>query len=122
MAVGGCGDAGGVSHAGSGASSSAKHAGAVGQSATGPGQLAQAEAICTRRNRELVATTRPGASLNEILATAARRAAIQRKALSELERINPPAKVAQDWNNARGAKPIHFLWRSGHGRNDMSFR
>jgi hypothetical protein len=30
-------------------------------------------------------------------------------------------KVAQDWNNASGAEPVDFLWRPGHGRNDISF-
>ena len=31
-------------------------------------------------------------------------------------------EIAQDWNSARGAKPVDFLWRPGPGRNDMSFR
>ena len=30
-------------------------------------------------------------------------------------------EVAQDWSNASGAKPVDFLRRPGHSRNDMSF-
>jgi hypothetical protein len=103
LAAGGCGGAGEVTHADSSATSSAKPAATVSQPAASAGQLARAAAICTRRNRELVAATRPGASLNEILATAPRRAAIERKALTELERISPPAKIAQEWKTILAA-------------------
>ncbi len=59
--------------------------------------IAQANAICTRRNRELTATTRPGASLPQILRATPRRAGIERKALGELVHLTPPAAVAGDW-------------------------
>jgi hypothetical protein len=58
---------------------------------------AQANAICAQRNRELKATTPPGASLREILGATSRRATIEHKALSELIRLTPPPKLASDW-------------------------
>jgi hypothetical protein len=57
----------------------------------------QADAICARRNRELKATTPPGASLREILGATSQRAAIEKKALSELIRLTPPSKLAGEW-------------------------
>ena len=59
--------------------------------------IAQANAICARRNRELSATTPPGMSLREIVGTTPRRAAIERSALSQLIRLRPPASIASAW-------------------------
>ncbi len=58
---------------------------------------AQANAICAQRNRELQAVTPAGASLREIVRGASEEAAIERTALTKLERLTPPANVADDW-------------------------
>jgi hypothetical protein len=59
--------------------------------------IAEANAICAQRNTELKATIHPGASLRTILAATSRRAAIERKALSELTRLVPPKVIAAEW-------------------------
>lgn len=59
--------------------------------------VAQANAICAQRNRELRAITPRGASLSEIVAAAPRRGAIERTALSKLVRLSPPAALAGEW-------------------------
>jgi len=59
--------------------------------------VAQANAVCARRNRELKAVTPPGTSLSGILAAASRRGAIERTALSRLVRLSPPAALAGEW-------------------------
>jgi hypothetical protein len=73
------------------------------QSAAGSTPVVRAEAICARRNRELSAIARPGASLVEIVGSATRRAAIPRRSLSELERISPPTSIAADWKTILAA-------------------
>jgi hypothetical protein len=62
-----------------------------------PNAIAQANAICARRNRELAKSTPPGASLREIVGSASRRAKIQRAALAELQTLTPPGAVAREW-------------------------
>ena len=63
----------------------------------------QANAICARRNRELKATVPPHASLPKVVASAAGRAAIERRALSELDGLVPPASTAGAWKAAKAA-------------------
>jgi hypothetical protein len=63
----------------------------------------QANAICARRNRELKATVPPHASLPKVVASAAGRAAIERRALSELNELVPPASTAGAWKAAKAA-------------------
>lgn len=59
--------------------------------------VAQANAICAQRNSELKAAAKRGAKLQEIVASAPRRAEIERAALEKLRRLTPPPAVARDW-------------------------
>ena len=67
------------------------------QPVSGASVIAQANATCAQRNRELKAATVPGASLSQIAASAPRRAAIERAALSKLVRLTPPSALAGEW-------------------------
>jgi hypothetical protein len=64
------------------------------QSAAAPSALAAAEAICARRSKELAGIPLAGANLPAVAAAARRHAAIQQRALSELEQLTPPGKDA----------------------------
>lgn len=56
----------------------------------------QANAICTRRNRELAGTPVSG-GLSTIASAATRRTEIERRALEELGKLTPPTHVAGEW-------------------------
>jgi hypothetical protein len=80
--------------AGSAPLTSSSTAGAATIPAGSSNVIATANAICARRNRELVAVTDVRTALPAIAATARKRAAIERLALTELERLMPPASIA----------------------------
>ena len=63
----------------------------------------RANAICARRNSELKATIPAHASLPKIVASAAGRAAIERRALGELNGLAPPAHMSGAWRAAIAA-------------------
>lgn len=65
---------------------------------TKPDGFASADAICARRNRELVGISKAGASVRAILAKAPQSVAIQKRALEELHGLVPPQRVARDWH------------------------
>jgi hypothetical protein len=74
---------------------------------------AQANAICTRRNRELAGVPIKQPSLPALAKAATRRAEIERRALSELGELTPPAKVAGKWRKviANSTKTLQELVR-----------
>jgi hypothetical protein len=57
----------------------------------------RADAICVRRNRELKGAPLAGAGMAATASDAARRAAIEQRALAELSALSPPAGVAAQW-------------------------
>jgi hypothetical protein len=57
----------------------------------------RADAICGRRNRELVAATSKTPSLPGVAKVGRRRIAIERAELAELGKLSPPAAIARDW-------------------------
>jgi hypothetical protein len=64
-----------------------------GAQAVEPGPLADADAICVRRNGELSGLSAQGAN-QQTPAAASRRAAIERRALAELAALHAPASTA----------------------------
>ncbi len=85
--------------------SSSTPAGASGQStgqatSSATSSLATAaDAICARRDAEVVglASAKSIADLAKVASTASRRAAIEQRALGELQRLTPPTGVAREW-------------------------
>jgi hypothetical protein len=59
--------------------------------------VAQADAICTRRNHELTSVPIGGGALAATASAASRRGAIEQRALTELGKLTPPASAANDW-------------------------
>ncbi|HXP36384.1 MAG TPA: hypothetical protein VN817_01340 [Solirubrobacteraceae bacterium] len=57
----------------------------------------QADAICARRNKELAAVPISDGALAATASTATRRGAIERRALTELGKLTPPASAAGNW-------------------------
>ena len=62
--------------------------------ASGQAAVAAANAICTRRNRELLPLAYTSKSLHAVAAAARKRAAVEQRALGELERLTPPPAIA----------------------------
>lgn len=58
--------------------------------------IAKADAICRRVNGELTAAP-PGFAISQIARSAPRNAALEERAIAELNRIRPPAALARDW-------------------------
>jgi hypothetical protein len=65
--------------------------------------VAQANAICARRNRELKAAIPSHASLSKVVKGAPGRAAIEQKALAELGGLTPPTDMTGAWKTAIAA-------------------
>ncbi len=71
----------------------------AGTSSSTASAVAAANAICARRNSELAAVggAAKSASLSKLASVAARRAAIEQRALGELGQLRPPGKIAPAW-------------------------
>jgi hypothetical protein len=87
--------------------------------------IRRADAICARRNREATSVAGPGSSLQQIVASAARRATIERHALSELRQLTPPATAASDWQailsqTGRALKATEMLARRDKGASNVA--
>lgn len=67
-------------------------------SATPPSALAEANAICARRDHELTGARLTSTSLLALAAAARRRGSIEQRALAELERLTPPAKLTTNYH------------------------
>ena len=67
-------------------------------SAASPGVIAQADAICARRNSELATINASSEHLSAIASASSRSAAVEQRALGELTRLKPPANVAHDYH------------------------
>ena len=61
------------------------------------GLIAQADAICSRADREIAVVTPAGLDAREVASVAPADAVIEQTAVSELDRLNPPAQMAGDW-------------------------
>jgi len=70
--------------------------GASGSDSSSP-VIASADAICHRLNTELVANVPKQVSLHVFATVSPRNAALERRALDELSQLQPPASVAQQW-------------------------
>jgi hypothetical protein len=71
---------------------------APGTSPQGAAQIrARAGAICTRRNHELKRAPLAAGGLSVTATNASRRAAIERRALTELSALSPPPGAAAQW-------------------------
>jgi hypothetical protein len=62
--------------------------------ASGQGAVAAAEQICARRNHALAAIPDTATNLRALAAAARRRAGVDERAVSELEKVSPPADLA----------------------------
>lgn len=81
-------------------SSATTSSGAATSGSTQPaasGAVAQADAICLRRNHELAGVPIDGGALAATATAASRRGAIEQRALGELGKLTPPARLAGDW-------------------------
>jgi len=59
--------------------------------------IAAANAICARRNHELTAVPEGGTDVHALLAASRTRAAIEERALGELEKLTPPSGIAKQY-------------------------
>lgn len=79
------------------ATSTSAPTGTSAKSSAQPAAIAGADAICARRNKELASVSGAGSSLQAVASAASRRAAIEQRALGELEQLTPPSEVAGDY-------------------------
>ncbi len=63
---------------------------------------AKANGICARRNAELSSNAGKSVNLSEVGGLVIRRAAIERRALNQLDLLTPPAEAAGNWRRLLG--------------------
>lgn len=89
----------------SGTSSTSASATSTDASASRDRFVSQAEAICSRVQRELNAVKLPErVTFAEIVRVAPAHAATERRAVSELDRLTPPTALAQAWRQVVAAR------------------
>jgi hypothetical protein len=91
LAASGCG---GKSDASSSTNGKAESGSA---SSGGQSFAAQADAVCSRINGEILAVKIKGASAAEVIRIVPRTASLERKGISELEKLRPPTSLVSDW-------------------------
>jgi hypothetical protein len=64
--------------------------------------VARAEAVCRRVNTEIVALKAKSASAAEVKRIVPQTIAIEREGLARLEKLEPPASLAHDWQRMLG--------------------
>lgn len=89
--------------------------------------IASADAICKRIDGELAAAKPAGSSLKDTISVVSRHAAIERKGLSELRALTPPASLARPWHlllgyRGRLARELTILLRDTKSRNVAAIR
>jgi len=113
LALTGCGGASGAATtsdagAGTGSTAGSRSVGEAGVASSSSPTLssaqliARADAICTRSNEGIAAIAPKSGSRQEIKRVVPRHVALERAAIGELERLVPPASLAEGWNSMLG--------------------
>jgi len=96
LVAAGCGDSTALKPTGTVGNRATTQASAPRGSSTSSGVVVKADTICRRVNNELAAAP-PGVLASQIARSAPRNAAVEQRAIAELNGITPPTAVASDW-------------------------